>query len=134
YGPVDGGDQSVEPVALGLQLPAMPRQHLCPGVVTPRGHGGVDVFEAQAQVAQQEDLLQLEQILLPVVAPAALRRPSGLEETDSVVVPEGASCQAREACYFVDRPTHRDPSRRGAGRAAPPGARVRKPGRHEDTG
>ncbi len=65
-----------------------------------------DGLEIDVELAQQQDLLEAKELLALVVAIAVLADPCWLEQTDLVVVAQGARRRARHASDRGDRPGH----------------------------
>ena len=86
---IEGGDEPGTPCGLGHEAVAM-RGQPC-GAVRARGvqHAG-DLGEAHVELAQDQDLLQPQELVPPVVAVAVGAHVLGLEEPDRVVVMQRA--------------------------------------------
>ena len=63
-----------------------------------------DRRQAQPQLAQQQDALQAQERALVVVAVAVRGDPRRRQQTDVVVVPQGAARGAGQPCDLLDRP------------------------------
>ena len=109
-GAVDGGDEPVEPGLLAAQLLAVPGQDLDgAGPALPLEHLR-DGVQAEPEAAQQQDLLQAQQLGLAVPAQPALAAAGRAEQPDRVVVAQGPRGHAGLPGDLRDRPHAAAPS------------------------
>jgi hypothetical protein len=79
------GYQALQALLAGEQGPAVLLQgilQIIPRLVQP----GLDLIQAQPQLAQEQDLLQAQQVTLPVQAVAVVRVPRRREQANLVIV------------------------------------------------
>lgn len=106
-GVIDGGRQCVEPFAFVGQLLGVPFERV--HGLQAAGQDLVDRLQAQAEAAQQQDLLEPQQFGLAVAADAAVADRGRGQQADRVVVPQRAGGDAGQLDHFGGRPgAHRD--------------------------
>jgi hypothetical protein len=71
-----------------------------------RGHHPLHVLQREAELAEEEDLLEARQVVVGVEAVAGVRAPRGGEQADGVVVMEGPHADAREPGDLADGVSH----------------------------
>ena len=96
-----------------------------------------DVREPEGKSAEQQDSLQPQQTIVVVVASPPGSGPRGLQQSDGVLVPQGARRQARQARHLGNRPTHAGfpsacPPDRGTGQQPRWAVTLRQPQAHTD--
>ena len=113
-----------------------PRRHRAARALT-CGDVRSDVREPEGESAEQQDSLQPQQTIVVVVASPPGSGPRGLQQSDGVLVPQGARRQARQARHLGNRPTHAGfpsacPPDRGTGQQPRWAVTLRQPQAHAD--
>ena len=69
-------------------------------------HNGLDLLELEAELAEEEDLLEREQLVLFVISVLVLSDPRGFEQSYLVVEVQSSHADAGELCELFYRVGH----------------------------
>jgi hypothetical protein len=101
-GVLDRADQAGEPAALALQPVAVLPEHR--DLAADPGQRLADRRQAHAQLAQQQDPLQPQQLPAAVVPPTVVGDPGRRQQPDRVVVPQRPGRHPGHPRHLDDRP------------------------------
>ncbi len=106
HGPVDRTDEPVQTLPLLDELTPVTPEDADPVVLHAAGQHRGDVFQAQPELLEQEDLLQARELRVAVPPAPTFRGGGGRQKADRVVVPQRPRRHPGQADDLVYGPDH----------------------------